>query len=166
MPVESATFMRPFDSAVVPTPRHYPSNDNFGHSKRKTADRSDIRDETSPFSLVCPSRPTVIEETTMNRNEIDIKGHDGVIYKGRIDVEKLPAVDLHKKSNTVLLAPPAPPARSRLDAPITHPPTHSPTQHYHHLTLPDLTGNQSDRNDLSSPIPNLEPSLPREESFT
>lgn len=98
------------------------------------------------------------------RNEIDIKGHDGVIYKGRIDVEKLPAVDLHKKSNTVLLASPAPPARSRLDAPVTIPSTHF--QHHHHLTLPDLTGNQSDRNDLSPPIPNLEPSLPREESFT
>ncbi len=86
-----------------------------------------------------------------SRNEVDIKGHDGVIYKGRIDVDKLPAVDMHKKNSVVLLAPP-PGQRSRLDA---HP------QHQH-----DLSGNDQERNGLSPFIPNLEPALPREESFT
>jgi hypothetical protein len=40
------------------------------------------------------------------RSEVDIKGHDGVIYKGRIDVGKLPTVDMQKKNSVVVFAPP------------------------------------------------------------
>jgi hypothetical protein len=88
------------------------------------------------------------------RNEVDIKGHDGVIYKGRIDADKLPAVDVHKKNSTVLLAPPQ---RSRLDTHLF--PIHHQYQH-------ELSGNDQEQNGLSPLIPNLEPALPREESFT
>jgi hypothetical protein len=86
------------------------------------------------------------------RNEVDIKGHDGVIYKGRIDVDKLPIVDMHKKNSVVLLAPPPMP-RSRSDShsfPVHH-------QNQHELSLND---------GISPVIPNLEPLLPREDSFT
>ena len=91
------------------------------------------------------------------RNEVDIKGHDGVIYKGRIEVEKLPAVDSHKKSSMGLLAPPLP--KSRLDVhPI--PPIQSQQQGR------ETTVIDSERSDGSPMFPNLQPALPREESFT
>jgi len=83
---------------------------------------------------------------------VDIKGHDGVIYKGRIDVDKLPIVDMHKKNSVVLLAPPPMP-RSRSDShsmPVLHQNQHEP----------------SINDGISPVIPNLEPLLPREESFT
>jgi hypothetical protein len=83
---------------------------------------------------------------------VDIKGHDGVIYKGRIDVDKLPAVDIHKKKSMVLLAP-LPAQRSRLD-------THSFSNQH------ELSGNDIELNVTSPMIPNLDPALPREESFT
>ena len=88
------------------------------------------------------------------RNEVDIKGHDGVIYKGRITVDKLPAVDMHKKNSVVLLAPPPPPLlRSRSDP--------------HHQSQPrESPGNDQDLNSVSPTIPNLGPNIPREESFT
>jgi hypothetical protein len=90
------------------------------------------------------------------RNEVDIKGQDGVIYKGRIDVDKLPAVDVHKKKSMVVLAP-LPAQRSRLE-------THSiPSFHQRQR---DLSGNDIELNVRSPIVPNLEPALPREESFT
>ena len=89
---------------------------------------------------------------------MDIKGHDGVIYRGRIDGDKLPAVDLHRKHSTVSLAPPLPPLpRPRLDS---HPGPAFPT----HQT--ELPGNDPERSVLSPMFPNLEPAMPREESFT
>jgi hypothetical protein len=87
---------------------------------------------------------------------VDIKGHDGVIYKGRIDVDKLPAVDIHKKKSMVLLAP-LPAQRSRLD-------THSFSNL--HQNQHELSGNDIELNVTSPMIPNLDPALPREESFT
>jgi len=90
------------------------------------------------------------------RNEVDIKGQDGVIYKGRLNVDKLPSLDIHKKNSVVLLAPP-PFQRSRSDS---HPIT-TPSQHQR-----ALSGNEQERNSLSPIVPNLEPVIPREESFT
>ena len=84
---------------------------------------------------------------------MDIKGHDGVIYKGRITVDKLPALDLHKKNSVVLLAPPPPLLRSRSDP-------------HHQSQTRESPGNDQDRNSVSPTIPNLEPIIPREESFT
>jgi hypothetical protein len=84
---------------------------------------------------------------------VDIKGHDGVIYKGRLDADKLPAVNINKKNSVVLLAPPG--QRSRLDS--------LPMSTHHQR---ELTGNDQERNGLSSFISNIEPALPREESFT
>lgn len=76
-----------------------------------------------------------------------------MIYKGRIDAAKLPIVDMQKKNSVVILAPP-PPQRSRSDIhPMSAP--HQPSivnEQQHHETGPA--------------IPNLEPSLPREETFT
>ncbi len=79
-----------------------------------------------------------------------------MIYKGRIDADKLPAVALHKKNSGGLLAPPQL-QRSRLDSHLF--PTH--LQHQR-----ELSGNDFEQNGLSPFIPNLEPALPREESFT
>lgn len=88
------------------------------------------------------------------RNEIDIKGHDGVIYKGRIDADKLPSVDLHKKQSVVV--------RATFPAPKSRTETHLIPTHYPH----DLSGNDRNRNDMTPPIPNLQPIQPREESYT
>jgi hypothetical protein len=90
---------------------------------------------------------------------VDIKGHDGVIHNGRIDMEKLPALDIHKKTSVVLLAPPPqpPPPRSRTDAHDSH---------VHHHSARDMLGNHHEREAASPMIPNLEPILPREASFT
>lgn len=86
---------------------------------------------------------------------MDIKGHDGVIYKGRIETDKLPAVEQHKKTSTSFLAPPL--TKSRLDShPI--PPIQSQQR--------EPTINDSERGDGSPMFPNLQPALPREESFT
>ena len=90
------------------------------------------------------------------RNEIDIKGQDGVIYKGRLNADKLPLLDIHKKNSVVLLAPP-PLQRNRSDS---HP-IPSPNQHQR-----EISGNEQDRSRLSPVIPNLEPIIPRETSFT
>ncbi len=84
---------------------------------------------------------------------MDIKGHDGVIYKGRIDVDKLPTVDLPKKKSMVLLAP-LPAQRSRLES-------HTNRNNQH-----DLSGNDIELRIGSPIVPNIEPALPREESFT
>lgn len=88
---------------------------------------------------------------------MDIRGHDGVIYKGRIDAGKLPTVDMQKKNTVVLLTPPppsAPPQRQRSDLNLPSP---------HHQT--SLVGEQNPNN-ISTTIPNFEPNLPREETFT
>ncbi len=99
------------------------------------------------------SRPTVPEETLLSRSEVDIKGHDGVIYKGRIDAGKLPTVDMQKKNSVVLLAPP-PPQRQRSDMhPMSAPPQTS------------LIVDQ-EQNETSTAIPHIESSLSREETFT
>jgi len=88
---------------------------------------------------------------------VDIKGHDGVIYKGRLDVDKLPAVDLHKKNaNSLLGPPPAPSQRSRLDTHLF--PGYSQQR--------DSSSNEPERHSASPIIPNLEPILPREESLS
>ena len=87
---------------------------------------------------------------------MDIKGHDGVIYKGRIETDKLPAVEQHKKSSMSFLAPPL--TKSRLDS---HPiPPIQPQQQQREPTI-----NDSERSDGSTLFPNLQPALPREESF-
>ncbi|CAF0937249.1 unnamed protein product [Adineta steineri] len=111
---------------------------------------------TLPFKRQIKTQPAVPEETLLSRNEVDIKGQDGMIYKGRISVDKLPSVDLHKKNSVVLLAPP-PLLRSRSDS---HP---LPSPHQHQR---DSFGNDQERNSLSPTIPNLEPIIPRETSFT
>jgi hypothetical protein len=80
-----------------------------------------------------------------------------VIYKGRIDVDKLPAVGPHKKASSLLLAPPPEPHKSNLDSHLI--PIHQQHQR-------DLSDDNQERNGLSSLVPNLEPALPREESFT
>ena len=76
-----------------------------------------------------------------DRNEIDIKGHDGVLYKGRINVGKLPTINMQKKNAVAFPASqlPSPPPRSH----------------------PDPTAD-----DTTHSIPNLEPALPRERTFT
>ncbi|CAF1632253.1 unnamed protein product [Adineta ricciae] len=108
---------------------------------------------TLPYKRQIKTQPSVPEETLLARNEVDIKGQDGVIYKGRITVDKLPAVDLHKKNSVVLLAPPPPLLRSRSDP--------------HHQSQPrESPGNDQDRNSVSPTIPNLGSIIPREESFT
>jgi len=61
---------------------------------------------------------------------------------------------VHKKSSTILLAPPQ---RSRLDSHLF--PIHQQNQR-------EFSGNDQEQNGLSPLIPNLEPVLPREESFT
>ena len=107
------------------------------------------------------TRSNLLTIVRWSRNEVDIKGHDGVIYKGRIDVERLPALDMHKKTSVVLLAPPPPPPppppRSRTDA-------HDAHVHQHNAR--DMLGNHHEREAASPVIPNLEPILPREESYT
>jgi len=87
---------------------------------------------------------------------VDIRGHDGVIYKGRIDAGKLPTVDMQKKNSVVLLTPTpsAPPQRQRPD--VNPPSAHRQTS---------LTSEQN-ANNISTIIPNFEPNLPREETFT
>lgn len=88
---------------------------------------------------------------------MDIKGHDGVIYKGRLDVEKLPAVEQHKKNSMNLLTSSLP--KSRLESqPI--PPIQSQPQ------AREMTVADSERSGGSPMFPNLQPVLPREESFT
>lgn len=89
---------------------------------------------------------------------MDIKGHDGVIYKGRIDGDKLPAVEQHKKTSMSFLAPPLP--KSRLDS---HP--IPPIQPQPQAQQREPTINDSERSDGSPLFPNLQPALPREESF-
>lgn len=77
-----------------------------------------------------------------------------MIYKGRIDAAKLPTVDMQKKNSVVLLAPPLP-QRSRSDV--------------HPMSAPHQSSivNGHENNETSThAIPNLEPSLPREETFT
>ncbi|CAF3405905.1 unnamed protein product [Rotaria sp. Silwood1] len=111
---------------------------------------------TLPFKRQTKAQLAVPEEALFARNEIDIKGHDGVIYKGRIDADKLPTVDIHKKNSVVLRAS-FPPSKSRTDS-------HATPAHYQHQQ--ELSGNDHERNDVSPLIPNLEPILPREESFT
>ena len=108
-------------------------------------------------SCIFSFRPTVPEETVASRSEVDIKGHDGVIYKGRIDAGKLPAVDLHKKNSVVLLTPAPPPLRPRSES---HP------RSAHYQNHPDLSAHDQRVNDVTHIIPNLEPALPREETFT
>ncbi len=76
-----------------------------------------------------------------------------MIYKGRLNADKLPSLDIHKKNSIVLLAPP-PFQRPRSDS---HPLT-TPSQHQR-----ELSGNEQERNGL---VPNLQPAVPREESFT
>ncbi|CAF0875248.1 unnamed protein product [Adineta ricciae] len=108
---------------------------------------------TLPYKRQIKTQPSVPEEPLLTRNEVDIKGHDGVIYKGRITVDKLPAVDMHKKNSVVLLAPP-PLLRSRSDP-------------HHQSPQPrESPGNDQDRNSVSPTIPSLGPIIPREESFT
>ncbi|CAF0787256.1 unnamed protein product [Rotaria sordida] len=111
---------------------------------------------TLPFKRQTKAQLAVPEETLLARNEVDIKGHDGVIYKGRIDVDKLPTVDIHKK-NSVVLRSSFPPSKSRTDS-------HSTPAHYQHQH--ELSGNDHERNEISPVVPNFEPILPREESFT
>lgn len=96
------------------------------------------------------------EETVLSRAEVDIKGHDGVIYKGRIDAEKLPAVDLHKKNSVVLLTP-GPQQRPRSES-------HPRSAHHPHSTNP--TTHEQKTDGVTHVIPNLEPAPPREETFT
>ncbi|UJR21321.1 hypothetical protein I4U23_024412 [Adineta vaga] len=117
---------------------------------------------TLPFKRQIRTQPSVPEETLLARNEVDIKGHDGVIYKGRITVDKLPSVDLHKKNSIILLAPPPPLLRTRSDSHPLLSPHHHQQQQQHR----EYSGNDQDRNILSPIIPNLEPIIPREESFT
>ncbi|CAF2396532.1 unnamed protein product [Rotaria sp. Silwood2] len=112
---------------------------------------------TLPFKRQIKIQPTVPEETLLSRSEIDIKGHDGVIYKGRIDVGNLPTVDMQKKNSVVLLAPP-PPQRSRSDS--------HPKSAPHHSHNESFVNNDHEANRISPIIPNLEPALPREENFT
>jgi hypothetical protein len=81
------------------------------------------------------------------RSEVDIKGHDGVIYKGRIDAGRLPTVDMQKKNSVVLLAPPSP-------------------QRYRSDSHPMSANNDQRPNGISPIIPNLEPTLTRENTFT
>ena len=90
------------------------------------------------------------------RAEVDIKGHDGVIYKGRIDADKLPIVDMQKK-NAVVLRTSFPPSKSRSES---HP---TPSLYQHQQ---ELSGNDHEQNGISPVIPNLGPALPQEESFT
>ena len=153
-------------SAVARTRRHSRSNDKCEHS----TDLMPVNHlSTPPFLLQayptggnrsCQVRPNLLSErgstisSRSHRNEVDIKGHDGVIYKGRLDTDKLPPVEVHKKHSTNLLAPLQ---RSRSDV-HTLPHPHS-NQH-------DLSGSSQERNELSPLIPNLEPALPREESYT
>ncbi|CAF3569121.1 unnamed protein product [Rotaria sordida] len=111
---------------------------------------------TLPFKRQTKAQLAVPEETLLARNEVDIKGHDGVIYKGRIDVDKLPTVDIHKK-NSVVLRSSFPPSKSRTDS-------HSTPAHYQHQH--ELSGNDHELNEISPVVPNFEPILPREESFT
>ncbi|CAF4360962.1 unnamed protein product, partial [Didymodactylos carnosus] len=49
-------------------------------------------------------RPTVPEETPLTKSEVDIQGHDGHIYKGRIDAKL--SVDISKKQGMVMLTRP------------------------------------------------------------
>ncbi|CAF0805235.1 unnamed protein product [Adineta steineri] len=113
---------------------------------------------TLPFKRQIKAQPTVAEETTVPKNEIDIKGHDGVIYKGRIDVNKLPAVDMQKKTSVALLAP-SPPQRLRSDL-------HPTSAHYQHNNHGSFAMNEQEPNGMSPSIPNIEPAYPREETFT
>ena len=163
-------FIQLFDNVAVLIQRLYLLNGKSNPSKTKVASGK----ETSFFAFLSPSKDPfyrrnpcwsgrVLELNSSTyvtvfsfRNEVDIKGHDGVIYKGRIDVEKLPAVDSHKKSSMSLLAPPLP--KSRLDV---HPIPPIQSQQARETTVID-----SERSDGSPMFPNLQPVLPREESFT
>ncbi|CAF0820339.1 unnamed protein product [Rotaria sp. Silwood1] len=112
---------------------------------------------TLPFKRQIKIQPTVPEDTLLSRSEVDIKGHDGVIYKGRIDVSNLPTVDMQKKNSVVLLAPP-PPQRTRSDS--------HPKSAPHQIHSGSFVNNDQEANGISPIIPNLEPALPREENFT
>ncbi len=80
-----------------------------------------------------------------------------MIYKGRIDVTKLPTVDMQKKTSIALLAA-SPPQRSRSDSR----PTSVHQQNHHGL----FVNNIQEPNGISPTIPNIEPALPREGTFT
>lgn len=93
----------------------------------------------------------------LSRSEVDIKGHDGVIYKGRIDAGKLPAVDLQKKGSVVLLTPGPPTQRPRSES---HPrSTYMPSQ-------AESMNNDRKLEPIPHIVPNMEPAMPREETFT
>lgn len=91
------------------------------------------------------------------RSEVDIKGYDGIIYKGRIDVDNLPTVDMQKKNSVVLLGP-APPQKSRSDL---HPRS-APQQRRHEPFV-----NHSQEVTSRSPIiPTIETTISGEENFS
>ena len=79
-----------------------------------------------------------------------------MIYKGRIDVGKLPTVDMQKKNSVVLLTP-APPQRPRSES---HP------RSAHYPTQADLTNSDRQNEPMTHVVPNIEPALPREQTFT
>jgi hypothetical protein len=68
-------------------------------------------------------------------------------------VSKLPTVDMQKKNSVVLLGP-SPPQRPRSDI-------HPLSVHHQSSVV-----NDQEPNGISSIIPNLEPALPREQTFT
>ncbi|CAF2052883.1 unnamed protein product [Rotaria magnacalcarata] len=113
---------------------------------------------TLPFKRQIKIQPTVPEETVISRSEVDIKGQDGIIYKGRIDVGNLPTVDMQKKNSVVILAP-VPPQRSRSDL---IPKSAPPQRHHESFVL----NHDQEENGISPIIPNLEPALPRDDNFS
>ncbi|CAF1470701.1 unnamed protein product [Didymodactylos carnosus] len=59
---------------------------------------------TLPFKRQAKTQPTVPEETPLTKSEVDIQGHDGHIYKGRIDAKL--SVDISKKQGMIMLTRP------------------------------------------------------------
>ena len=72
-------------------------------------------------------------------------------------MNKLPAVDMQKKTSVALLTP-APPQRLRSDS--------HPSPYRHTMNHGSFADNDQELNGVSPVIPNLEPALPREETFT